>query len=390
MVALVTGLAAVLATSFVLAQDVTANQAENSSPELTKILQEVRDEFNLPALAAAVVIDGKLLAYDAVGVRKRDDEVAVTRNDQFHIGSCTKAMTATLLARLIDNGQISESLTIGEAFPQWKGAMLKEYLNVTLPMLVSHWAGFPPTGRSWPDGMSHQDVRDLPGAPSQQRLEYVRRMLLQKPVVEPGTSYSYSNAGYTVVAVMIEQALDTSWEKLIQKEVFDPLQMKSAGLGAMGTPGKIDQPWQHRALPVVSKLTSRPIEPGPSADNPVSIHPGGGVHCSVSDWSQFVIAHLTGKSPSGDQYLSEKSLQFLHTPFSEGDYAAGWMVLERGWGDGTVLHHNGTNTMNFAIAWVAPKRKFAVLVATNQAGSDEPKACDRVASSVIRQFLADR
>ena len=46
--------------------------------------------------------------------------------------------------------------------------------------------------------------------------------------------------------------------------------------------------------------------------------------------------------------------------------------------------------MNFAIAWVAPKRKFAVLVATNQAGSDEPKACDRVASSVIRQFLADR
>jgi CubicO group peptidase (beta-lactamase class C family) len=389
-VLLVIGVAVIFANSIASAQDVAKPQADSARSRLATILHEVRDEFNLPALGAAVVVDGKLLDYDAVGVRKRGEAVPVTRDDQFHLGSCTKAMTATLLARLIESQQIRESLTIAEAFPEWKETMLEEYRDVTFPMLLSHRAGFPPSGRSWPDGMSHLDVRNLPGEPPQQRLEYVRRMLLQKPVVEPGTSFSYSNAGYTVVAVMLEQALDTSWEKLMQQEVFEPLQMTTAGFGAMGTPGQIDQPWQHRALPVVSKITSTPIEPGPSADNPVSIHPGGGVHCSVRHWSQFVIAHLTGKSPAGTQYLTEKSLEFLHTPVSDGEYAAGWMILKRGWGDGTVLHHNGTNTMNFAIAWVAPKRKFAVLVVTNQAGSDEAKACDRVASSVIRNFLADK
>lgn len=354
---------------------------------LTEILHDVREEYRLPAIAAAVIVNGKLQHYDAVGVRKYGEPEPVTRDDQFHLGSCTKAITATLLARLIEGQRIRESVTIAEAFPEWRDSMKKEYHDVTLPMLISHWAGFPPTGRSWPDGMSHRDVRQLPGDPRAQRLEYVRRMLLQKPVSKPNTRYSYSNAGYTVVAAILEKTLDRSWEKLIQQEIFGPLQMKTAGFGAMGTAGALDQPWQHRARPVGMNVESLPIEPGPSADNPVSIHPGGGIHCSVRDWSQFAIAHLTGKQPDGTRYLTAKSLRWLHTPYRDGGSAGGWKVLPRDWGDGNVLHHNGTNTMNFAIAWLAPRRKFAVLVVTNQAGHKEPIACDRVASAAIQKFL---
>lgn len=373
-------------TCIAVAQDSSPATVSNSSP-LTKILHDVRAEYRLPAIAAAVIVDGMLLDYDAIGVRKYGESEPVTRDDQFHLGSCTKAITATLLARLIEQGRIRESLTIAEAFPEWRNSMRKDYHDVTFAMLISHWAGFPPTSRSWPEGMSHRDVRQLPGDPRAQRLEYVRRMLLQTPVSNPDTRYSYSNAGYTVVAAILEKTLNISWEKLIQQEIFDPLQMKTAGFGAMGTAGKIDQPWQHRARPEGSEAESLPIEPGPAADNPVAIHPGGGIHCSVRDWSQFVMAHLTGKQPDGTRYLTRKSLRWLHTPYRDGDYAGGWKVLPRKWGDGNVLHHNGSNTMNFAIAWLAPRKKFAVLVVTNQAGRDEPIACDKVASAAIREFL---
>jgi hypothetical protein len=62
----------------------------------------------------------------------------------------------------------------------------------------------------------------------------------------------------------------------------------------------------------------------------------------------------------------------------------GWIVTERKWGGGKVLTHNGSNTMNYSVAWVAPKRKFAVLVCTNQGGEEAAKACDEAAGTLIR------
>ncbi len=44
----------------------------------------------------------------------------------------------------------------------------------------------------------------------------------------------------------MERATDTPYEALMRKMLFEPLGMASAGFGAMGTPGKPDQPWQQR------------------------------------------------------------------------------------------------------------------------------------------------
>ena len=61
--------------------------------------------------------------------------------------------------------------------------------------------------------------------------------------------------------------------------------------------------------------------------------------------------------------------------------------MDRPWGGGRVYHHAGSNTMNYAVVWMAPKRDFAVLVATNQAGEAAPKACDAACGELIGQFL---
>lgn len=62
----------------------------------------------------------------------------------------------------------------------------------------------------------------------------------------------------------------------------------------------------------------------------------------------------------------------------------GWLVVERPWGGGTVLNHAGSNTMNYAVAWVAPKRDFAVLVCTNQGGDSATRGTDEAAAALIK------
>ena len=95
-----------------------ATRPARTQPALQSLedsLEPVRKKHELPALAAAVITDGRLSALGATGVRKAGTNVSVTRSDAFHIGSCTKAMTATLLAILIDQGRLRWETTLAEA-----------------------------------------------------------------------------------------------------------------------------------------------------------------------------------------------------------------------------------------------------------------------------------
>jgi CubicO group peptidase (beta-lactamase class C family) len=171
----------------------------------------------------------------------------------------------------------------------------------------------------------------------------------------------------------------------MQQRLFDPLGMASCEFGAMGTPGKVDQPWQHKLL-----LTwHRPIEPGPRADNPPAIGPAGTVHCSVVDWGKFVTAHLRGEQGQPG-ILKPEMFKHLHTPPFGGDYGYGWMTVERPWAGGRALTHTGSNTQNYALVWMAPAKDFAVLVMTNQGGDEMFEAGDAVAAALIAHDSAGK
>ena len=79
-------------------------------------LEAIRKKHDLPALAVVVVKDGAIRDRLAVGVRKLGDPTPVTTNDLFHIGSCTKSMTATLAAMLIEDGKLKWDTTIADVF----------------------------------------------------------------------------------------------------------------------------------------------------------------------------------------------------------------------------------------------------------------------------------
>ncbi|MBE3069861.1 MAG: beta-lactamase family protein, partial [Planctomycetes bacterium] len=155
-----------------------AAQADQAARQtLEALLSDIRARHDLPALAAAVILDGRLLTYGAVGVRKAGQATPVTRDDAFHLGSCTKAMTATLVEMLVEQGKLKWTVTLAEVFPDMASAMQPAYRGVTLRQVLAHRAGLPGADRSWPEGKTFLDLHRLPGPAPRQREAYVRLIL---------------------------------------------------------------------------------------------------------------------------------------------------------------------------------------------------------------------
>lgn len=360
---------------FILAVVSPTNSAPNEE------LEGIRKKYELPALALVVVKDGKICERDAVGVRKFGDTTPVRTNDVFHIGSCTKSMTATLAAMLIEAGKLRWDTTIAEIFPELKGKMDKRYEAVTVEQLLHHRGGVPgaPPSAAWMRAWQEK------GTPTQQRREFIEAVLAQPPEAAPGTKMIYSNQGYAIVGAMLEKISGKDYETLITEKLFKPLRMDTAGFGPPGTVGKVDEPWGH----VKRLLMTIPVQ----EDNPPAVSPAGRVHCSLDDLARFVMFHLR---PGTKGLLKAETVAKLHA-LPKGvnaadpaeSYACGWVVLQRGWAGGTALMHNGSNTMWYIVMWLAPKKDFAVIAATNMAGDEAEKACDDAATVMIEKWLAE-
>ncbi|HSV72315.1 MAG TPA: serine hydrolase domain-containing protein [Chthonomonadales bacterium] len=355
------------------------------APEaLEPLLEPIRAARDVPALAAAVARDGRIVAVGATGLRALGHDVRVTREDRFHIGSCTKAMTATLAAVLVERGRIRWDTTVAEGLPHLPEAMHAGWSTATLEMLLQNRGGLP--NATWPAGLDGLGVFMLSRDPQVQRRSFVGRHLAAAPAYEPGSRYVYSNAGYSVAGEMLAQAGGASYESLLVREVLAPIGIRSAGFGPAGRLGdEPDQPWGHAERG--GKRVALP--PGPLADNPPAITPAGRVHLSIADWALFAAFHAGDGMAGGRRLLQESALRRLQAPPEGGEYAAGWVVTTRAWGGGTVLTHAGSNTYHYAVAWVAPARRFAVVAATNTAGPAAERACDEACAAAIGRFLRE-
>ena len=279
-------------------------------------LHELRLMARAPAMGVGWQFAGRKAHVLVDGRRAVDRSIAVEPSDQWHLGSVTKSITATLVARLIDAGALSWRSTIGEVLGAQIGDMLSAYRDVTALHLLSHHGGLPR------DREGEFKAGDLHSS----RLAYAREALQQPPSAPMGTQMSYSNADYVVVALMLETLLAKSWERLIADYVFTPLRLESAGFGPPGSPGHLDEPMGH----VAAATGLRPVR----ADIPAVMAPAGRVHMSIGDLMTYLESHRDMPT----NFLSAESWTILHTPPFGGDYALGWSVSPNG-----VLSHGGTN-----------------------------------------------
>lgn len=364
-----------LATWACTCQGNDAVAAEPPAADLSTQLAEIVARHDVPGMTAAVIKGERIVALGAAGVRKRGGREKVSVSDKFHIGSCTKAMTATLCAMLVEEGKLKWDSTIASVFPDAR-TLHAEYRDVTLEQLLNHRGGAPRNVERplWASLWEPKGV--------QARRKVLDTVFSLPPESKPGTEYVYSNFGYAIAGHMAEKVARKPWEDLIREKLFSPLRMTSAGFGAPLDRGNTRQPRGHTN----NGDSVEPTQPG--SDNPPAIGPGGTVHCSVGDWAKFVTLHLRGAR--GDaELLNREMFKKLHTPPEGSPYAMGWLAGPSPLGKGIALNHAGSNTMWYALAWILPEDSVAVVVMCNQGGPDGPgeKACnDELLFQTVRRI----
>ena len=324
-----------------------------------RAVEQIRSKYDLPALTAAVLTPEKIIAIGVAGVRAKGSQTPATIHDQWHIGSCTKAMTATLLARVVAKTPLTWETTLEEVYGP--ANVHPELRAITVKQLLGHRSGLSRDTNYRTDQSKPIRV---------QRTELVQRILSEPPEHPPGTQYHYSNAGYIVAGHIAETAADQSWEELMVAGIFEPLGMKQSGFGAPPTDSSWRQPIGH------SKIGTHAA----GRDNPPVLGPAGTVHCTLSDWARFVSEHMKGRNGESD-LLPQETYEQLHAVLPGQTYALGWGTSR----NASLLHHAGSNTMWYCTVFVDLKENFAVLVATNIANDNTEKAVRELQNWLIEQ-----
>ena len=117
--------------------------------------------------------------------------------------------------------------------------------------------------------------------------------------------------------------------------------------------------------------------------------PAGRANMFIGDWALWTQTVLRAegsmKSPWTRETSHELTTAQISTSPTDG-YAMGWLTTKRGWAgaSGRTLTHAGSNTMNYALAWLAPDAGFGMIVVTNQAGDAAPKAADGMIGRLLQ------
>lgn len=329
--------------------------------DLSEVLETLRAEARVPALAAAEIDGSGLIALGATGTRQRggDDPVAV--DDPFHLGSDTKAMTAAWAAVQVEAGTLDWTTRVPDVWPNAHAG----WSDATLLDLVTHRSGASSSlGAQHPSLWNEIFVRDADD-PAATRAWFAETLLASPPDHPPG-DYIYSNAGFMLAGAMVEALDGRAWEDSLTEDLFTPLGMTRCGFGAP----RGHAPWGHTGAMPVDPLSF-------PSDNPRALGPAGTVHCPLADWALFVHAHLVRSS-----FLTEASWDVLQSPV--GTYAPGWLAVEQPWTNGPALAHDGSNTFWLASAWIVPGRDRAWLIATNRGDSNATAAV----SGTLDMFIA--
>jgi CubicO group peptidase (beta-lactamase class C family) len=338
-------------------------------------VDKARSSGGLPALGGAFIARRaeELETQEAVsGVLVMGESQAVAQGLKWHIGSITKSMTATLVARLVERGTLQWDMKLATAFSAIAPNMVPAYRDITLAQLMTGRSGMP-TNIGMASVLGHLTSSQTP---TQRRRVWVQQALALPPVNPNGTGFVYPNNGYVLAGALCETLMGKPYETLMQEEVFAPLGMTTAGFGAP----PVGNPQGHRKALIGGRLI--PIGADDMSDNPAPMSPAGRAHMSLSDLAKYGLAHSEGHQGLRNAYLSQATWQYLHTPpvrTSRGnDYAFGWVARR----DGT-LWHNGSNTFWLAELAFHPGKTYAACACASVASADS--AVSRVLAAGLAQ-----
>ncbi len=287
-----------------------------------------------------VASNGRVLVDKGYGMADREAKRPQTPETVFSVGSVTKQFTAAAILKLEEQGKLS----VEDRLSKYLGEGPADKAGITLHHLLTHGAGFPGAIGDDYDTISTSGFLAL---------------AMSRPLLfEPGAGYEYSNVGYSLLGMVIEQVSGMGYEAYLRKYLFLPAGMTRTGYQAPGfTPGALavgyrdgqrwgtalDRPW---------------AKEGPGWH----LRANGGILSTAGDMHRWYLA-LKNRT-----VLTDASIRKLWAPHrKEGGapsyYGYGWVVEDTG-GD-TLIWHNGGNGVYNAYMGFVPAKDLLVVVSSN-------------------------
>jgi CubicO group peptidase (beta-lactamase class C family) len=273
-----------------------------------------------------VARDGDVVISSGYGLADRENRVPVTPETVFDIGSITKQFTAAAILKLEMEGKLS----VTDPVSRWLPDVPADKQAMTLHHLLTHSAG----------------LRDVFGGDYEvaERDSLAGVILASELLWAPGTRYRYSNAGYSLLGMVVEKASGMPYEAYLRQKLWGPAGMTRTGYaGVQWRPGELAVGYGRGG-----QRDGTPTEQGWAADGPWwNLRANGGVLSNVTDmfrWHQAL---------EGDAILSAEAKRKMWTPHvaenEEGDshYGYGWAIMNTVRGT-KLITHNGGNNIFFA------------------------------------------
>lgn len=315
--------------AWLLAADPRSVLAEN-------LAAAARESWNVPGLAIAVVRGDDTVVLKGFGHRRAGRPEPVTPDTCFPLASCSKAFTTTLLAMLVDDGELAWDDPVRRYLPSFQLPDPATTRLLSVRDLLCHRSGIGSHDMLWYRAPWSID-------------EIVRRVQLLPLDYPFRGGYRYSSIPYLVAGRALEKRTGKKWQDLVRDRICVPLGMNGVTLTTTAIPKDADRAGGHR----LGKMGQ--IEPVPFYEIQEP-NPAGSVNASARDLAAWLKFHLSGGiGPAGKRLVSLKNLGETHTPQNlirmEGmarrlnpdtvqlTYAMGWIVYDyRG---KKVLSHGG-------------------------------------------------
>lgn len=339
---------------------------------LRELLVDFRNRFAAPALGGAVLSRTGALDVEVIGTRRRGGSDPVAIEDQWHIGSCAKAITAALYARLVERGDTEWGVPVGDFFPDltdsvdtgWSGPTIDEVLvcrsgiraNLSRAEMLNAW----------------EDTSPM----TEQRTRAVESALSRSP--RSRGAFRYSNLGYIVVGAAIDRITGIPFESALHIHLLEPLGITSAGFGP---PPDI---WGHKPKLKVGSLAvgrGSPAEPvSIRSDNPAVMTPAGRLHLTLTDWAKFQHLFLN----QGHDLLKAATIEhLLAVPQDKGrGMAMGWAAANKL--GGASYGMQGSNTLWAATALIDADFERTAMVVVNDGRTSLLRRSAQLAASILQ------
>lgn len=285
---------------------------------LTKMLDSASPD-DAPGIAILVAKDGNVVYRHGFGMADLANDVAITPNTKFRIGSITKQFAAAAILKLQEEGKLSVTDKLSKFFPDFPRGD-----EVTIRQLLNHTSGI----KSFTSNPDFMEKVTAP-ATTDQMIDSFKN---EKFDFDPGTNMMYSNSGYFLVGAIIEKVSGKSFNDYLRDTFFEPLGMHNTGVHTSTAIIKHEATGYDYAGGKPTKALNWDMSRAGAA---------GALYSTVEDLMRWNEGIFNGK------ILSEESLKAAFTPLNlDSDetpmmpYGYGWVIDEYR-GVKTVSHGGG-------------------------------------------------